>query len=567
MSGHSIWVLLFSFFFIATAQGHQFQADWSREARLELGKPRANIYNLKEETLKATREAGLIHASVYPVSVTGLLIPYEPLVNFLDGDSRHPLRRLIARIASRQVGFSSVDEMYEWLGLNDYNPPYPQGPFRTPYPYQIPADQTPDFPMGASFMETPQGVGLTFSCATCHTADLFGTTVVGLTNKRPRANEFFSMAKKYVPLVPSAFFQQATRATREEREMFRRTKYNLNVVGVLPPQSLGLDTSLSQVALSLARRSPDEYATKDPYYQYYPRPNPLEHHIADSKPMPWWNLKYKNRWLADGSIVSGNPVHTNFLWNEIGRGTDLRELEAWLLENESTVHELTVAAFATEAPKYWDFFDIQEIPIEGAKRGQKIFRQACMECHGDYIKGWERQADRLDREAYLATVEVRYHEDTPVKNVGTDPGRYQGMQHFSDRLNELQISKTLGVKVEPQEGYVPPPLEGIWARYPYLHNNSVPNLCALLTPPDQRPVTFYQGPAVDKERDFDRDCVGYPIGDAIPDEWKQERDAHFDTRRVGLSNQGHYRMLLHEDGRERYSEQEKSDLIEFLKTL
>ena len=40
------------------------------------------------------------------------------------------------------------------------------------------------------------------------------------------------------------------------------------------------------------------------------------------------------------------------------------------------------------------------------------------------------------------------------------------------------------------DGYVAGPLSGIWARAPYLHNGSVPNLQALLSPPDQRPVTF-----------------------------------------------------------------------------
>jgi cytochrome c553 len=542
-------------------------ADWSRDARVELGHDRRNIYNLSNTDFHSTRERGLVHAVHYPVTVTGLLVPYEPLADFLEGDARHPLRRLIARLASAQLGYSSLDEMYEWLGLNSFNEPDATGIYRIPYP---PSSQgmKPDFPMGATFMQNPHGVGLTFSCATCHSADLFGTTVMGLTNKRPRANEFFATAKKYIPRIPSGFFQQATGASRGEREMFSRTKANLAPIGVKIPETLGLDTSLAQVALSLARRSPDDEATRDPYYQRYPRANAMDKHVADSKPMPWWNLKYKTRWLSDGSIVAGNPIYTNFLWNEIGRGTDLRELEEWLKNNQETVQELTAAAFATTAPHYWDFFPISEIKIEQAKRGQKHFRQACMQCHGDYIKGWESdRAHELSLEEYLQTAQVRYHEKTPVRDVGTDPGRYLGTQYFADRLNELKISQFMGTIVEPQVGYVPPPLEGIWARYPYLHNNAIPNLCALMTPPKNRPVTFYQGPAVDKERDFDRDCVGYPVGEAIPSEWKKERDALFDTRRTGMSNQGHYRMFLTDEGEERFSQHEKSELLEFLKTL
>ncbi|MEM6991717.1 MAG: di-heme-cytochrome C peroxidase, partial [Myxococcota bacterium] len=49
------------------------------------------------------------------------------------------------------------------------------------------------------------------------------------------------------------------------------------------------------------------------------------------------------------------------------------------------------------------------------------------------------------------------------------------------------------------------PLNGMWAAAPFLHNNSVPNLCALLGDPNDRPDTFYVG-----NIDFDAECLGYP---------------------------------------------------------
>lgn len=116
-------------------------------------------------------------------------------------------------------------------------------------------------------------------------------------------------------------------------------------------------------------------------------------------------------------------------------------------------------------------------------------------------------------------------------------------------------------------GYVPPPLDGIWARYPYLHNNSVPTLCDLLSPPEDRPTEFWQGPADDAETDFDADCVGYPVGDAVPAAWREDEDAHFDATLPGLSNAGHDQMLRDASGAWDLSEDDKLDLIEFLKTL
>lgn len=121
--------------------------------------------------------------------------------------------------------------------------------------------------------------------------------------------------------------------------------------------------------------------------------------------------------------------------------------------------------------------------------------------------------------------------------------------------------------IEPQVGYVPPPLVGIWARYPYFHNGSIPNLCALLSQESDRPTFFIMGPAENKTTDFDQECNGYPVGEKIPRKWLTDFDAFMDTRKPGLRNTGHTKMLLNEKGEEKFSREEKMQLIEFLKTL
>src|SRR5712672_1888448 len=49
-------------------------------------------------------------------------------------------------------------------------------------------------------------------------------------------------------------------------------------------------------------------------------------------------------------------------------------------------------------------------------------------------------------------------------------------------------------------------LDGVWATPPYLHNGSVPNIYALLSPVSERPKSFYLG-----RREFDPFCVGYQL--------------------------------------------------------
>lgn len=266
----------------------------------------------------------------------------------------------------------------------------------------------------------------------------------------------------------------------EDVEMMREAKSHLQRVAAKDPIQLGLDTSLAQVSLSLNRRHKDSYASPSDRFEMFPRHDDfLDNKPADSKPMPWWNVKYKNRWLADGSVISGNPIFTNLIWNEIGRGIDLKILEKWLQENQKIVDELTVAVFSSEAPRFTDFYPAHLIDIDLAKYGEKLFNTSCAKCHGQYEKAWSLpHADQLSHADKLKTTLVK--PKTPVVEIGTDSYRRRGMRSL-EKLNELSISKKNNIVIKEQNGYVPPPLVGIWARWPYFHNNSVPTLCDLQT--------------------------------------------------------------------------------------
>lgn len=539
------------------------QADWSRE--VEVLAPRENIYRLSEGEFSKTIMEGRRHALLYPVTVSKLTIPYAPLVTYFESEPDGPVKRILVDLAKVVTPFKNMNEVFSWLGLHEY-PESAQS--ETPNAFPLLSAEEKALPMGATLFKTENGEALTFGCAACHTSDLFGVKVLGLTNRFPRANEFFRKGATLAPYVNTFLFKNLLNATEGERLILVEAKKNLKFVGTKSPVSVGLDTSLAQVALSLAKRKKDAYATRSELAVHFPRHNKLETMVADSKPAVWWNLKYKNRWLSDGSIVSGNPIHTNFLWNEIGRGTDLVELEKWLKENQKTIDALTAAVFASKPPRYEKFFGENSINIEKAKRGEAHFVQSCQKCHGVYEKGWNAPgADKLSKTALIQNIKVTYHKKTPVRDVGTDPGRYKGMAEFSDDLNRLAISKAIGTVVEPQKGYVPPPLDGIWSRWPYFHNNSVPNLCALLTPGPQRPVTYVAGPAKNKATDFDQECVGYPLGDKAPEAWKKDKDFLYDARKEGLSNLGHDERIFVKDGQEIYTKEQKMELIEFLKTL
>lgn len=228
------------------------------------------------------------------------------------------------------------------------------------------------------------------------------------------------------------------------------------------------------------------------------------------------------------------------------------------------IRELTTAVFSSEAPRFTDFFPAARLPLQQAKNGEKVFLAHCAQCHGTYEKAWNQVSaakfSALSPSELLETTRVAYPEQTRAVDVGTDPGRYLGMRSLERALNPLEISQKNGIVIRAQKGYVPPPLVGIWARWPYFHNNSAPSLCAVLTRHQDRPQTYYAGEAKDPNQDFDSDCNGYPTQ-------RPGWSNFYDTMREGLSNSGHDEGIFLRDGVELISREEKADLIVFLQTL
>jgi len=166
-------------------------------------------------------------------------------------------------------------------------------------------------------------------------------------------------------------------------------------------------------------------------------------------------------------------------------------------------------------------------------RGKVIFDSECAGCHS--FGG-----------AKTGTVES-------IASVNTDPYRlnsytYEFATAQADLFPDSQYRFTHFSKTG---GYANQPLDGIWARAPYLHNGSVPSLSDLLNDPADRPKQFVRGYDV-----YDQQKVGF-VQDT-----PEARNAGFlyDTSIPGNGNGGHlFGTKLAAD--------QKRDLIEFMKTL
>jgi mono/diheme cytochrome c family protein len=554
------------FVLICLSSSVSFAYSWQLDEKIP-AEGLTNPYNVRD--LSSVRREGFLHALYYPVDVTGTLMPLDSVQNFIEADSKNPVRKFFEELFQGFSKITTMDDTQKWLGLNEFPFMEGEGAFFVPFRDGVKPSHRMGFtPVMVSGRTRSPVNAFTISCAACHTSNLFGRPVMGLTNRFPRANEAFVKGAKATKLMWPSMFNVGTGASDDEVEIYRFTRENLKAVGPKSPAVMGLDTSLAHTALSLSKRSKNLDATKSGFYEKFPREDGIRYAIADSKPAPWWNVKYKNKWLFDGSVVAGNPIFTNILWNEIGRGTDLVELRNWFSENQKVIEELTTAVYSSEAPHITDYFAPEEIDMAAAQRGEVHFKNRCQKCHGEYVKGWSNAslATQLSgsalKVAQLKTEKVIYFEETPVKDVGTDPLRRESMASLV-QLNDLRISKENGILIKVQKGYVPPPLVGIWARFPYFHNNSVPTLCDVLVASEQRPKAYWARPANDRRADFDLDCNGYPRArkEGLGQEYL------YRSNRPGLSNSGHDARIFIVEGREIFTPDEKRDLVRFLQTL
>lgn len=177
-----------------------------------------------------------------------------------------------------------------------------------------------------------------------------------------------------------------------------------------------------------------------------------------------------------------------------------------------------------------------------AERGKAVYMVYCLECHGDH-----QFKDGVATGAKLGTVE-------PLASVGTDPFR---LNSYTDTFAANQYtlypdSPYRFTHFRKTNGYANQPLDGIWARAPYLHNGAVPTLRDLLDPPTARPATFYRGYDV-----FDPEKVGF-VSDVAEDQGL--RFSLHDTRLDNNSNAGHLWGVDLPD-------EDKDAIVEYLKTF
>ncbi|MEM7157970.1 MAG: di-heme-cytochrome C peroxidase [Myxococcota bacterium] len=252
-------------------------------------------------------------------------------------------------------------------------------------------------------------------------------------------------------------------------------------------------------------------------------------------------------------------------------------------------------AFTGLRPPKWPADVLGPVDTALVEKGATLYAQHCQHCHlpplgSDGI--WDDEQWVTDTYQGKETG-IRYLklDLIPLDVIGTDPGQAKNMAERQIQLPEFAggtktsyrealmamqgaITKAYDEAGIPEDqraeydghrdnvvrtelAYRPRPLDGVWATAPFLHNGSVPNLYALLSPVSERPEKFYLG-----SRQFDPKRVGYEHGEG-------KGLTLVDTSIGGNLNTGH--EFTEGSGKgiigPALSEDDRWALVEYLKTL
>ncbi len=237
--------------------------------------------------------------------------------------------------------------------------------------------------------------------------------------------------------------------------------------------------------------------------------------------------------------------------NGFGRGDFGKFLMgAALLTTKDTVHAREVDEhmpdvlsylYSVAPPKY-------PLPINDqlARQGKIIFENTCTGCHGTYGNG--------DQYPNLLI---------PESIIGTDSLLNKSNYQHSDMIdwyNKSWFSKgDHPAQLAPFNGYIAPPLDGVWITAPYFHNGSVPTIEAVLNSrlrPKYWTRDFFTGTSPGENTKYDYEKLGWQFETLSAPGNKYI----YNTTLPGYGNYGHtFGDYL--------TEAERKAVIEYLKTL
>jgi len=356
------------------------------------------------------------------------------------------------------------------------------------------------------------------NCLQCHAQFFDGKLVVGLGN----SFSDFTINRGGYALMTEKILQK----NESDKDRYEAAKSFIDAIKFISPNLLtetkGVNLADHLAELLVAHRDPVTLKWSDSAMMKIPQSA-----IATDVP-PWWLLKKKNGMFYNGF---GRGDFGRFLMaSNLLTVTDTLEAE----EVDSHFNDVLAYIFSISPPAY-----PKPVNEKLVKEGRSLFIENCEECHGSY-GAEDNFPNLLIPESTIQTDSLLYSSNY------SDP-------QFVNWFNKSWF--TTGdhpAKLVPFQGYIAPPLDGIWVTAPYFHNGSVPDLEAVLNS-KVRPKYW--------TRDFNNPVYNYEnVGWTYKEENAPGGSSTYNTTKPGFGNQGHYFG-------DELTDKERKAVIEYLKTL
>ena len=357
------------------------------------------------------------------------------------------------------------------------------------------------------------------NCLQCHAQVFDGKLIMGLGN----SSADFRQSAKLDPrnaAMAERMLKNTDPHKYEAAEPFLRVVKAVG--GKLNTQVRGVNIADRLAALLASHRDPKTFKWSDESLI------PVPDEVIPTDVPAWWLLWKKNAMFYNGF---GRGDFGRFLMaSNLFTVNDTSESR----EVDSHFNDVLAYIQSLRAPVY-----PKPLNQSLVKQGAILFVQNCSKCHGSYGPGG-KYPNLLIPESVIGTDSMLFKSN------------YQSHQ-FIDWFNNSWFAQgDHPARLEPFNGYIAPPLDGVWITAPYLHNGSVPDLETLLNS-KERPKYW--------SRDFDNPQYNYES----PGWEYQAHDAPegttaYNTTLPGYGNYGH-------DFGDKLSSKERKAIIEYLKTL
>ncbi len=357
------------------------------------------------------------------------------------------------------------------------------------------------------------------NCLQCHAQIFNDSLIVGLGNSMAD----FTSARRFDSPVAEGMLDTYMKLNKKKGDAAKEFIQVGKVIGgKIYTEVRGVNSADRLAAVLTTHRDKNTLQWRDSASTEVPE------QVIPSDVPAWWLLKKKNA----------------MFYNGFGRGDFGRFLMgAILLTVNDTNHANKVDSQMDDVLAYLNSIApppyTQKIDSSRAAEGQVVFETNCAKCHGFY-------GEFSSYPNYLI----------PQHVIGTDSMLNQSNYQYSDMIdwfNTSWFSKgDHPAKLVPFNGYIAPPLDGVWITAPYLHNGSVPDIESLLDS-KKRPV-YWSRNFSNPEYDYEK------LG------WKYTREEKEGGRKVYNTTLPGYGNYGHTFG-DKLSDQERKSVLEYLKTL